>query len=135
MSRSTNTETIDLLASAGITELAVANTDVAYSYSFLTDKRAYGLEIQLDVSSGTADVKIEMESGGTEPDTEGTADTDYTVPQTNEAVIDSSCNTELVRFYPFPPVVAPFCRLKFTGQGANPASCKVARARIHMIQG
>ena len=134
MARSPYTETLDLLVAAGVTELAVASTDVAYSQSFLTDKRSFGLEIQMDVSAGAVDVKIELESGGTEPGTEGAADTDFTVPQTPESIIDTSCNTELVRFYPFPPVVAPFTRLKFTGQGSNHASCRVIRARLHMIQ-
>lgn len=140
MSRSVNTETVDLLKSAGVTELAVANTDVAYSYTFLLDKRSFGLEIQLDVTSGTPDVKIELECGSSEPGTEGASDTDFVIAQalgggTNpDCVIDSSCNTELVRFYPLPPVVAPFQRLKFTGQNSNPASAKVVRARVHMIQ-
>jgi hypothetical protein len=141
MARSKDTEVIDILADAGVTELTVPNTETKYSHSFLLQKnRSFALEVQFDVTSGAVDVKIEAEVSGAEPATEGAADTNFVVPRaigggTNtDALVDSGANTELVRFYPFAPVVAPYQRFKFTGQGSNAASCKVTRLRVHMIE-
>lgn len=136
---SPNTVPVDLLKSSNVTELAVASNAVAYSHSFLIENCAYGLELQGDVSAGSIDIKVELEVGGTLPDTEGSADTDFTIPQalgggTNQdCIIDASLNTELVRFYPFPPVVAPYGRFKFTGGASNDASGKIVRALLHKI--
>lgn len=137
-----NTNPINLLANETANELAVASTGTAYSKSFmLSPKKSFSLELQLDVSSGTPDVKVELEAGGSAPDTEGSSDTDFTVPRAlggganADCTIDSGVNTELVRFYPLPPVVAPYQRFKLTGQGSNPASCKVVRMIVHEIEG
>ena len=141
MSRSVNTEVIDLLAAAGVTELTVPNTETKYSNSFLLEKnRSFALEVQFDVSSGAVSVKIEQEASGAEPATEGAADDNFTVPRAlgggtgTDSLIDSGANTELVRWYPFPPVVAPFQRIKLTGTGSNAASCRVTRLKIHQIE-
>lgn len=132
---SPDVETTDLLKAAGVTTLAVANTDVAYSQAFILKKhRSFGMEIKLGSDSGTPDMKIEIEQGGTPPDTEGSADTDFTVGQSADSVLDSACNTALVRFYAFPPIVSPYVRLKFTGQGSNPATGRVDRLRLHEIE-
>lgn len=141
MSNSKNTTPIDLLKAAAVTELAVASLTQARTHSFpIRPQTSFSLELQFDVSAGAPDVKVELEVGGSEPDTEGSSDTDFVIPQalgggTNQdAIIDSGANTELVRFYPFPPVVAPYGRLLLTGQNANDASCKLIRAIVHQIE-
>lgn len=118
-----------------VTSLAVANTDTAYSYSFPSrPNKSFGLLVQLDVASGTPDVKIEIESGRSRPTTEASADTaNFAVGQTSDCVLDTAANTEALRFYPFPPIVAPFSRIKFTGQGSNPATCVVTKLELFEV--
>ena len=118
-----------------VTSLAVASTGTAYSYSFPTKPNVqFGIMVQLDVSSGTPNVKVELESGFELPTTEAAADTDhFAVGQSNDCVIDTGANTETLRFYPLAPIVAPYSRIKFTGQGANPASCVVAKLQIFEV--
>lgn len=118
-----------------VTSLAVANTDAAYSYSFPSrPNKSFGLLVQLDVASGTPDVKIEIESGRARPDTEAAADTsNFAVGQSTDCVLDTAANTETLRFYPLPPIVAPFSRIKFTGQGSNPATCVVAKLEVFEV--
>jgi hypothetical protein len=117
-----------------VTSLAVASTGTAYSHSFPSRPgKNFGLLVQLDVSSGTPDVKIEIESGRSRPGTEAASDTGFAVGQSADCVIDTAANTETLRFYPFPPIVAPFSRLKFTGQGANPASCVVTKLELYEV--
>lgn len=141
LAKSPYTEPIDLLKSAGVTQIAVANTDDAWSYSFLLKPRsAFGLELKGACDSGTLDIKVELEAGGTAPDTEGATDLDFTVPReigggaNADCVLDSSLNTTLIRFYPIPFVVAPFQRIHFKGQNSNPATGKITRLLLHQIQ-
>jgi len=126
---------IDLLSAAGVTELAVANTDTAYSYSFPSRPgKSFGLLLKFSVSSGSPNVKVEVEQGQDRPGTEGSADTNnFAVGQSADCVIDSGANTTGLRFYPFPPIVAPYQRLKFTGLTGNAASTKVAIAKIFEV--
>lgn len=141
LAKSPYTEPIDLLKSAGATQIAVANTDDAWSYSFLLKPRsAFGLEVKCAVDSGTPDIKVELEASGSAPDTETATDTDFTVPReigggaNADCVLDSSLNTQLVRHYPVPFVVAPFQRIHFKGQNSNPASARITRLILHQIQ-
>lgn len=134
------TTSVDLLKAAGVSSLAVASTGFALSQSWLLKpNRSFAIEIQAAVSSGTPDIKVELQSGGSAPDTEGSVDTDFTVPRAlgggvnQDCIIDSSINTVLVRFYPLPPVVSPYQRLLFTGQNSNPASATITRLIIHEI--
>ena len=135
-----NVRPIDLLEAAGITQLDCVNTNVVYTHSFKLEARcSFGLELQFATDSGNPDVKVELEAGGTAPDTEGSADTDFTVPKatgggTNtDCLIDSTANTVTVRFYPLAPVVAPYQRLKLTGGGSNQATTRLIRAIVHQI--
>lgn len=117
-----------------VTSLAVASTNTGYSYSFTLGPGNFGLLVQLDVSSGTPDVKIEIESGREQPATEAASDTNFAVGQSSDCVIDSGANTETLRFYPLPPIVAPYNRIKFTGQGTNPASCAVVKLEVYKME-
>jgi len=137
-----NVRPIDLLKAAGITQLACVNTDNAWTHSFkLEGGMSFGLELQFATDSGNPDVKVELEAGGTELSAaeEGLTNLNYTVPKAlgggtnNDTLIDSGANTVLVRFYPLPPVVAPFQRLKLTGGGANQATTRLTRAIVHQI--
>lgn len=141
MADSHNCEIIDLLKAAGVSSIAVASLGSNWSNTFKLEKRrSFCLEIQLAVDSGAPDIKIEQELGVTAPATEGTTDTEFTVPfaiggGTNlDALVDSHCNTQLIRRYPFAPVVGPLQRLKFTGVSSNAASTRITRLRILQIE-
>lgn len=116
----------DLLALAGVTELAVASTGTAYGYSFPLPRDAFfAFELQMS-SGGTIDVKVELEVGNARPATEGSSDSNFVVADT----ISSGIVATTLQFLASDPPVAQYGRLKFTGQGSNAASTKVTRARL-----
>lgn len=122
---------IDLLTLAGASSLAVATTGVAYTHAFQPRRSsAMSLELQF-TSSGSVDVKIEMEHGGSAPATEGSADLNFveadSVDPVSNGIID-----ELVHFIAISPVVAPFIRFKLTGQNANDATTTLTRAILRI---
>jgi hypothetical protein len=126
-------KTIDLLSLGGVTELAVASTTTVYGRSFpLPREASFSLEIQFD-SAAAVDVKLELENGSSRPDTEGAVDTDY-VEADGASDVATGITTETVHFIPVSPTVSPFARFRFTGQGANAASTKITRCKLHYIQ-
>lgn len=120
---------IDLLELAGVTEIAVATTGVAYTKHFVLPRNvSFGSLIKLS-SAGAIDVKVELEEGNTTP-TDQAADSAglWGVGQAISSGLTAAGPHVLV----VSPIVAKFARLKFTGQGSNAASTKVIKAQIAM---
>lgn len=114
------------LAGAGAVNIAVANTDVAYSQSFILPKNvSFGLDYQF-TSAGAVDVKVELEQGNERPGTEGSADSDWGVTDT----ISAGITDEVTHIVQVVPTVTRFGRLKLTGQGSNAASTVLSKAKL-----
>lgn len=123
-SLSPDNEVIDLLADETSNQIAVASTGVAYGKYFALPRNCtFGLDVKMG-SSGSVDVKIDLEQGSVPPTTDGSADT------TNYGVgddISSGITDKIAHILAVVPVPTKFARFKFTGQGANAASTYVER--------
>lgn len=126
----THVVTMNLIDDETGSQLAVASTGTAYSKSFLWPHgSSFSVEFQF-TSDGAVDVKVEIESGGVTPTTEGSADTtNYGVGNT----ISSGITDEVVHFAAPAPTVSKYCRLKLTGQGSNAASTVLSKLKIHYV--
>ena len=126
----THVVTLNLIALETNSQLAVASTGTAYSQSFLWPRgSSFSVEYKF-TSSGNVDVKVEIESGSSEPDTEGAADTtNYAVGNT----IQANITDEVLHFDPPAPTVSKYCRFKFTGQGSNAASTVLDVLKLHYV--
>ncbi len=124
-------ETLDLISKETNSQLAVAGTATAYSQSFLwPNGSAFSVELKF-TSSGSVDVKVEIESGDVEPTTEGSADTtNYGVGN----VMSTGITDEVVHYIPPSPTVSKYCRFKLTGQGSNDASTVLDELKLHIIR-
>ena len=133
-SQNVNCQVVDFLADlAKVRSLAVASTGVAYTFSYPTEKGAsYSFEFQFD-SGGVIDVKVDLEQGNTKPATEGSASTDFVVPN-DSAEFDNSCSDKLVHIKAYAPAATSHLRLRFTGQGSNAATTVITRARMAIIK-
>lgn len=101
--------------------IAVATTSVVYTKAIkLRYAIAFSLKIKATSSSGTADIKVEIEEATDLPTTEGSSDTSYVVPDSMSAIY-TSLSDELVHIKQITPVCAPYMRLKITGNASNPA--------------
>ena len=126
---------VDILALGGVTEIAVGGTDVAYSKSFeLKNERYFGMKFQF-ASSGSVNVKVEIEQSFDAPATEGIADGNFVIPDNKadspvaEAVID-----ELVHVSNYQPNPTPYARFKFTGITGNDASTVVSVLKLYEVK-
>jgi hypothetical protein len=127
-----NLQLIDLLKEAGITELAVASTGVAYSRSFpLAKDASYSFEYQL-ASGGAIDVKVELQQANVKPATEGALDTNFVVPE-DAAAFDANATTNAVHIKAYAPAATGYARLRFTGQGSNASTTKLTRVRVAVL--
>lgn len=124
-----NVEIIDLL---GGEKLDVAETDVAYTNTFICRRNvSYAFEYEVE-SDGTVDVKIEIEQGNTPPATEGEASDDMVVPE-DAATFDDDLTDEDRHIKAYTPAVTRFLRAKVTGQGSNAASTKLVKFNVCTI--
>jgi len=110
---------------AGTEDIAVASEAVVYTQSFPlfdVDERI-GIKIKAG-GTGTKKVLVELEESDVRPTTEGTADSDYTEPDSlsDVALLD---NTDL-HIVEATPVLLQYGRFKLTGQAGNDASTTVA---------
>lgn len=117
---------IDLLPDETNAQLAVAGVTTVYGKSFIPPKNcSFGLVYKF-ASPGVVLVKVELESGIDKPGTENSADTAWAVGEiVNAAVADTVAHAEVAS-----PVVAPYCRLKLTGSGANDAGTYLASCKF-----
>ncbi len=125
---------IDILAIAGVTELAVAGVGSVWSKSFdMPIKRSMSLEAKIE-GSGAVDVEafIEVSSVDLETAEESLTNANYVVAQGDTATIDAAATGVFVGA--FAPAVNKKCRIKFVGAGANHASTKVTRLKILLAE-
>ena len=124
---------INLLTLAGASSIAVASTGVAYSHAFQPPKNgALSLELQF-ASDAAVDVKVDIEHGGSKPGTEAASDTNFVVGDSVDPIAAGIVD-ELVHFIAASPIVTPWMRFKFTGQGSNAASTTVTRAIVRIAR-
>lgn len=122
-----------VLSSAEAVDIAVASTAVVYTKAFkLAFGEYFSLSYKASSSSGTPDVKIELEEAIKEvlPATEGSADTNYVVPE-NMSAIETSLTAETWKIKSLSPVSAIYGRFKITGNAANPADTIV---NMHLMK-
>lgn len=115
--------TQQVVTSAGSTSLAVAGNVTVYTKSFPMMYSEYMSVWYRAAVTGTLDVKIELETSWTTPETEGAADNNYSEPD-NLADIESSL-AEAKSTYHHKSLNPPFCmfgRFKLTGGASNNAS-------------
>lgn len=122
--------TIGILSSAHVAAIAIASTAVVYSHSFIFgSSENFALKYQA-TSSGTVNLKIELEISDVAPTTEGSADaTNYAVPA-NFADIESALADENLHIKNIAPPVAKYGRLKITGGSGNDASTTLTATLI-----
>ena len=133
-SQNINCQVVDFLADLEKVVSKVVNaTAVVYTYSYPTEKGAsYSFEYQFD-SGGVIDVKVELEQGNTKPATEGSASTDFVVPE-DSADFDKSVTDKVVHIKAYAPAATGHLRLKITGQGSNAVTTVITRARMAIIK-
>lgn len=124
--------TIDLLRNETGGTLAVDETAVVYTETYVCQPRiTYGIEYQF-TSSGSVNCKVEVEQGNTAPATEGAADSNFAVPEST-IPLAIAVTDELVHIKAYSPVVTRFLRLKITGLTGNHTSTVLSRATIASI--
>lgn len=114
----------------GVASIAVAAAGTAYSECFPLPEGqpSIGIEYQL-TSPGTTNVKLELQQSNVEPGTEGTADTNFVVP--NDALeLDDACADEVVHIKAYAPAFTRYARVKFTGLAGNDAGTVCSRLRV-----
>jgi len=110
----------------GATSIAVATTSTVYSQSFEMPKDSiFGWEFKC-ASSGSVNVKFELEQSNFLPATEGSSDSNYVVPDSATAIATITDST--THIVAFAPRVSQYGRLKITGISGNHASTTVSRA-------
>lgn len=108
------------------TDIAVASTATVYTRSFkLGFGDHFGISYKATSSSGTPDLKIELEQSFQEPATEGSQDDNW-VQGENISDIETSLTTETMHHKEIVPVTLPYARIKITGNAANPADTTIA---------
>ena len=121
-------ELLDLLNSVeGAASIAVASTAVVYGKSFALPKNKSFGGIFRASSSGTVNLKVELEVGNNELTAaqEGQAVSTWAVAQTIDTLVATAAVAKAVS-----PVVARYGRLKLTGLSGNHASTALAQAEL-----
>lgn len=110
-------------------DIAVASTPVTvYTDSFPLKFGEYFALFYKATATGTPHLKIELEQSWARPTTEGSSDDNYV--EAEDAVdIESDLETETQHLKRMNPAVAPYGRLKITGNTSNPADTTL-RARL-----
>ena len=112
-----------IMKADGTDPIPVASTNTVYTPVFeLHAGEAFGVAMKAVVTSGTPDVKVELEESMELPTSEA-ADTDMVEPDGFPDVFNLT--DQLVHIKQITPVPAKYGRFKLTGQGMNPASTTV----------
>jgi hypothetical protein len=109
---------------SGSSTIAVASTATIYTKAFPTSLARYYGVWYIATSSGTVNLKIELEQSWTLPTTEGSADSNWVVIE-DTGTLDSALADEVAhvdRIYPKP---MPYSRFKITGGTGNDASTTI----------
>jgi len=106
---------------SGSETIAIASTATVYTHYFkLSFGVAFGLWYQA-TSSGTVNLKIELEESYTTPTTDGSADTNYVVGS-GVSDVESALADENAHVKTLSPVPMKYARFKITGGDGNDAS-------------
>ena len=101
------------------TAIAVANTDTVYTNSQeIRVGEQFGLWVQL-ATSGSPNVKIEIEQSYVLPTTEGSSDSNYVTPDGVASI--STLTDKNAHIFGIPLRPMRYFRLKLTGISANPS--------------
>lgn len=112
-----------IMTASGTDPIAVASTATIYTPIFeLHGADSFGVAMKATVSSGTPDVKVELEECMVVPTSEA-VDTSSVEPDGFPDVFNLT--DQLTHIKQITPVPAKYGRFKLTGQGANPASTTV----------
>jgi hypothetical protein len=117
----------DVVTAAGVSSIPVATTDVVYTQSVkIENAESFGLWVLASSAAGTPALKIEIQQSALPPTTEGSADTNYVVPD-GVADVVSALNDELAHEYAIFLVPLPYLRFKITGLSSpvNPSDSLV----------
>jgi hypothetical protein len=133
-SQNPNCQLVDFLGDLEkVVSKAINATAVVYTFSYPTEKGAsYSFEFQFS-SGGVIDVRVDLEQGNTKPATEGSASTNWVVPN-DSAEFDNSCVDNALHIKAYAPAATGHLRLKFTGQGSNATTTVLTRARMAIIK-
>jgi len=115
----------DILSSTHVAAIPIASAATVYTASFPFGMAEYFSLDYKATSSGVVGLKIELEVGNSLPDTEGSADTDWAVPE-NAQDIEADLDDETQHHKKLSPVTSKYGRLKITGSGTNDASTVLA---------
>lgn len=126
---------VDILGLGKVTEIAVGGTDTAYSQSFeLKNERYFGAKIQF-ASSGSVNVKVEIEQSFEAPATENAADDNFVIPDAKaDSPLAEAITDEVVHISNYQPTPTPFARFKFTGITGNDASTVVSVLKLYEVK-
>lgn len=126
--------TIRIASTTHVRAIPIAATATVYSQSFLLgSSENYSLKYKA-ASSGTVNLKIELEVSDVLPTTEGSADaTNYVVPE-NFADVESALADENLHIKNIAPPVAKYGRLKITGGAGNDNSTTLTSTLIKQTE-
>jgi len=110
--------------SNGNTDIAVAGTATVYTKSFRFGQSEYYSSVLKASSSGTINLKIELEISNTKPATEGAADDNYAVGE-NMSDVMSALTDSTIHFAEIQSVTAKYARFKVTGLTGNDSSTTI----------
>lgn len=117
-----------ILATGGVT-MSVPSTSTYYTKAVDISKGIYfGLHVQAVSSSASPSLQIDIEQSSVLPATEGSADSNFVIPDGASAVF-SNLNDEVWHVKSITPVPMKYARLKITGLGGN-ASDTTLQAKI-----
>ena len=106
--------------SDGSPTIAIAGEVTVYTKSFkISWAEFFGLAYQA-ASTGSPNLKIELEQGYAEPGTEGSSDDDWVTP-TGVSAIESALTAKTRKMKNLSPIPMPYIRFKITGLTGNPA--------------
>ncbi len=119
---------VDILGLGGVAFAAVGTTDVFYSECFPVEDATYSFEY-LFTSGGNVKVKVQLEQSNVLPETEGSADGNFVVPD-GALELDDECADEVVHIKAYAPAATLYARVKVTGLATNDASTVLSRLRM-----
>lgn len=126
---------VDILALGGESSIAVAGDGaIAYSEAFSLPEGnpTFSFEYQA-TSSGSIALKIELEQGNQEPESEGSADDNFVVPD-DAAEFNNSLTDELSHIKAYEPAATAFARFKITGLAGNDALTVISKLKASIIK-
>lgn len=124
---------LDLLRENGVhADLACGGVTTVYTQTYICPKDVtFGFEWKF-TSPGVILASIAIEQGSEAPAVEGTADSNFVVPDGVGNLVTNTADA-LVHIKPFAPTVCNFLRVRVTTAGANDALTVLERFLVHTI--